>query len=139
MARERRGDHSKGGIVAIFRVIPPGDLDVANGDFVLATGVEFIRQKLSSRFKFFLGEWFLDQREGVPYYRDVFVKNPNPEVIRSIFRQVALSVPGVIALPRFDLVFDPVERLLTFNFEARTAALDTIVVTPTDTLFIIRV
>ena len=77
--------------MALIRTIPAGDLAIENGHFVLARGVGYVRQKLSVRFKFFLGEWFLDLREGVPYYRDVFTWNPNLPVIRALFRRVAIK------------------------------------------------
>jgi hypothetical protein len=105
--------------MAAFRVIPAGDLALAQGSFVIADGVEYIRQKLGARFKFFLGEWFLDKREGVPYFRDVFVKNPNLDVIRSLFRRVALSVPGVLSVPAMTVSYDRPARSLAFAFRAR--------------------
>jgi hypothetical protein len=122
-----------------YRKIPAGDLALENGDLVVISGAEYVRQKLAVRFRFFLGEWFLDRREGVPYYRDVFVKSPNLAVIRSLFRAVAMSVPGVASLPRFEIDFHPQERHLLFDFIAKTSFGDAIVVTPADTLFILTV
>jgi hypothetical protein len=125
--------------MVLWRIIPAGDLDVRNGKLVLLTGAEYARQKMAARFRFFLGEWFLDRREGVPYAQYVFVKNPNIDIIRSIFRRVAMSVEGVVALPNFDVIFTESTRTLAFNF---TATFDTglsLVVTPLDELFIIPV
>jgi hypothetical protein len=102
----------------LVRTIPAGDLVIENGHFVIARGIRYVRQKLSARFRFFLGEWFLDQREGVPYYRDVFTWNPNLPVIRSLFRRLVLTTPGVLALPRFEIDFDRSTRVLRFNFQA---------------------
>lgn len=124
--------------MAIIQIIPAGDLKLVEGDAVVATGIEYIRQKLSNRFRFFLGEWFLDRREGVPWFRDVFVKNPNLDVIRSVFRRVALSVPGVLALPRFEVQFDPAERRLSFDFVA-VCSEGEIVVSPDDDAFVVDV
>lgn len=124
----------------LYRVIPAGDLAIGpDGDLVMLTGLEEARQNLSTRFKMFLSEWFLDQREGVPYFRDVFVKNPDLRVIRSVFRQVALSVPGIVALPQFDVVFTPATRSLAFNFQARLDTGEQLVAELGDSAFIITV
>ncbi len=122
----------------LYRIIPAGDLDIANGDFVVLTGIAYARQQMAARFKFFLGEWFLNKREGVPYFQYVFVKNPKINVIRSIFRQVALSTPGIIALPRFTLTYNSKARTLAFDFEA-TFAEGSVIVQATDPDFIINV
>jgi hypothetical protein len=125
--------------VAILQLVPAGDLRLENGDFVTISGGDLVRQKLATRFKFFLNEWFLDQREGVPYYRDVFVKNPDLDVIRSVFRQVIRSTPGVRAIRKFVLRFDQSARRLSFEFSVVAADGEVITVTPNDRLFIIQV
>lgn len=109
--------------MAVFRTIPAGDLKLVSGDVVVlgltdATRVQYIRQKIASLFKFFLGEWFLDKREGIPYYRDVFVKNPNLPLIRSLFLRVLKSTPGVISVATFKMTYDPAARELSSEFEA---------------------
>jgi hypothetical protein len=123
--------------MAILRQIPAGDLALENGSYLVIDGVDMVRQKLASRFRFFLGEWFLDRRQGIPYYRDVLKKDADLDVVRSVFRKVVLGTPGVTGLRRFDLRFDAVERHLVFDFEA--SSLDgTIFVTPEDRDFIVR-
>ncbi|MFO7180967.1 MAG: hypothetical protein DIU78_019860 [Pseudomonadota bacterium] len=128
---------------AITRVIPAGDLALdERGTFkilrdnVREERLQWIRQRIIARFNFFLGEWFLDLRLGIPYYRDVFVARPNLAVIRSLFRRVILGTPGVVALPKFTLRFERGERKLYFDFHAQTEAGD-IVVTPEDEEFIV--
>jgi hypothetical protein len=116
-----------------------GDLDLSAGDLVWLTGAPAVRQKVASRFKFFLGEWFLDQRQGVPYYRHIFVKNPVLAVIRLVFRRVLLRTPGIISVPTFDLEFDRATRKLFFRFEAMSEANEPIVVQPNDRAFIVEV
>ena len=129
----------------LFRIIPTGDLDIVNGDLVLIDGVDWFRQQLASRFKYFLGEWLMDRREGIPYYQNVFIANPDLAVIRSIFRRVVFSVlrpngaPAAKSVPNFEVIYTPSTRSLAFNF---TAVLDTgeiIVVTPNDAPFVIAV
>lgn len=127
--------------MAVLRIIPAGDLAIVNGDlFVLGktpeTRVQYIRQKIAARFKFFLAEWFLDEREGVPYYREVFVKNPNIPLIRSLFLKVLRETPGVLSVPTFSVRFDPAARTLTFDFQAIVDGGE-LVVSPEDDDFII--
>jgi hypothetical protein len=123
---------------AVYRTVPSGDLAIneASRSFVMIEGVHQVRQRLSSRLKFFLGEWFLDLRQGVPYLRDVFRKNPSAPVIRSLLRRVIIGTPGVISLHRFDLTIDPKTRRAGFNFEA-IANGGRIVVRPGDEDFLV--
>jgi hypothetical protein len=89
---------------------------VFESDEVVAAAV-----KLKNRFQRFRGEWFLDTREGIPYFEFVFVKNPNLDVIRRIFTEVILSTPPIETLDKLELFYLPGERLLAFEFEARAA------------------
>lgn len=106
--------------MAVFRIIPAGDIELGpDGDFVYAEGPEYIRIRLAARFQFYRGEYFLDTRQGIPYYRDALGrKSPDLNVLRSTFREVILTTPGVISLKSFSLTFDPAERIITFNFHA---------------------
>lgn len=122
----------------IIRVVPKGDLALENGTLAFVGGPRLVRQRLVSRFRFFSGEWFLDQRQGVPYFRDVLIKNPDLGVVRSLFRRLILSTPGVLGLDSYELHYDQRERRLTFSFEARVAG-GVVSVTPDDNDFIIDV
>jgi len=131
--------------MSLFRVIPQGDLDLVlnpetgKRELLIITGAAYVRQKIATRFKFFLGEWFLDQREGVPYFREIFVKNPDIDIVRAIFRRVLTSVVEVSTITRFDLAYDPVTRTLSFDFAVTLRTGEELVVTPSDRLFIIDV
>lgn len=124
--------------MAVFRVIPTGDLVIVGGRPQMLDGPAYIRQKLSVRFKFFLGEWFLDKRQGVPYYRDVFVKEPKLDVIRSLFSRIVLGCPGVLSLTSFRIAFDEPNRQLSFDFQAKVSGGD-VVVTPQDRDFLLDI
>lgn len=122
--------------MAIFRTIPTGDIALEGGSFAFIAGVDFYRQKISSRFKFFLAEWFLDLRQGVPYHRDVLKKGPDLSVVTSVFRRVLLKTKGVILVKRFAVQFDATARHLSFDFEALTEA-GPVIVAPEDRDFIL--
>lgn len=123
--------------MAVFQEIPAGDLLIENGQFVFIEGSRLVRQTILARFRFFLGEWFLDTREGVPFDRDILVKNPDRDVVRSVFRQVLATTPGVTDILSFDLIFDQVARTIRFNFEVQ-ATDDVIRVSPDDDAFVVR-
>lgn len=97
-------------------------LDPTTGDlavpFQIVRGELAVMQRIRIRFRFFLGEWFLDTRLGVPYYRDILIKNPDSILISFIFRQVLLSTPGVASVASFSASLDRPTRFLTVDFEA---------------------
>jgi len=120
-------------------------LDPATGDLAipitLLRGVDALAQRLTTRYKFFLGEWFLDTRQGIPYFRDILVKNPDPSLIQSIFRKATLTTPGVLAIRRFgtqleqqarvrQLTIDPLEIVVTGNKIFRAQPDEFIITTP---------
>jgi hypothetical protein len=93
-------------------------LTVRNGEIVLVTGEEAIEQQLRLRLKFFLGEFFLDELQGIPYYREVFIKNPNLQLLRSIFTQAILSTPRIASVDSLELSIDGETRTLNLAFVA---------------------
>jgi hypothetical protein len=93
-------------------------LTVRNGELVLVTGEEAIEQQLRLRLKFFLGEFFLDELQGIPYYREVFIKNPNLQLLRSIFTQAILSTPRIASVDSLELSIDGETRTLNLAFVA---------------------
>lgn len=90
-----------------------------NGPYKVS-GILAIHQKIEQRFKMFLGEWYLNLAEGVPYYRDVFKKNPTLSVIESVFRKVLLSTPGVKEVRSFKMAFNSKTRKLSASYEVGT-------------------
>lgn len=71
-------------------------------------------QRLRMRMRRFLGEWFLDTGLGIPYRRDILVKNPDLQVIRSIFVQELLKDAAVDAVVSMNL--ELVDRRLQGTF-----------------------
>lgn len=96
------------------------DIELVDGDLHLTLDDEAIAQHLKQRLKTFLGEWFLDNRVGIPYYQHILVKNPNPLVLDSIFKSVILNTPGVEELTEFDIDLEPATRVMTLIFRVRT-------------------
>lgn len=96
-----------------------GDLLVERGDLALVDGLDAIAQHVAIRLQFFQGEWFLDQRVGIPYFQQVLVKAPNLTAVRSLLRDAVTTTPGVIAIVKFDLELG-VDRTLRVDFDAST-------------------
>lgn len=97
-----------------------GDLHLDGEALSLVDGREAIAQHIRIRLRFFLGEWFLDEREGVPFYRDILIKNPSRRLVESVFRRVIIETPGVDSLDKFELAIDAATRTATLSFTAVT-------------------
>lgn len=76
-------------------------------------------QKLQNLFAFFLGEFFLDTRLGIPYRQFIFVKNPDLRIVKQIFRNVILSVPWIASVVGLKLALSKA-RVLSYAFAAKT-------------------
>jgi hypothetical protein len=100
------------------RTLPAGDLDVSTGTVVTLTGPEYVKQKIRQRFKLILGEWFLDTSKGVPWFDSVLVKNPNLELIKSLFRDEILAVPGIVGVKDIEALYTPSLRTLSLAYVA---------------------
>lgn len=101
-----------------------GDLVIANGNLVLVSDFESIEQAVNSNLRTFLGEWFLDDpvtpKLGVPYFQSVLVKNPDPSMLRSIFRNVIVGTVGVNDAVLTDLSYDSTSRALSIAYRGVT-------------------
>lgn len=96
------------------------DVIVENGDLQLVGGGPAIIQHILQRLGIFLGEWFLDNTIGVPYFQQVLVKNPNQAIIDAIFINQILNVPGVTQVTKYSFTANAATRQLTTNFTAQT-------------------
>lgn len=96
-----------------------GDLKLVNGQLVFATGVDAIMQHLRIRLGHFKGEWFLDRREGIPYFQSILRKNVDERVVRSIFRQALRTAPGVAEVLSLQLNINRATRRATLDFKVR--------------------
>jgi hypothetical protein len=97
------------------------EIDEATGDLVLVDGVDAIAQDCDVRLKFFLGEWYLDTRLGVPYYQQILGQKPRLTAVKGIFRKAILSTPGIRSfLEPLEITFDGPTRTLGVSFRADT-------------------
>lgn len=96
------------------------DLMIRDGDIELIGGADRVAQEIKITLLTWLGEWFLDQRVGVPYLENVLVKNPDMNYIRAILRKKVANVDGVKNVVSLDAAYDRKTRLLNVEYEAQT-------------------
>lgn len=100
------------------------DLDLSNNAASLVEGIDAIRQDWKCRLQFVKGEWFLDQRLGLPYFEEVFKKQPNTNRLRAIFHEATLSTPGIKEITGFRLALSAT-RQLSIEVDGVTEDLET--------------
>ncbi len=104
--------------MASIQIGSDNDIVIQNNDATLITGRDEIAQVLRQELRVFLGEWFLDTAEGIPYFQEILKKNPNPSTVDAIFKNKILSTPGVIELLSYSLEING--RNLSLSFSAST-------------------
>lgn len=78
-----------------------------------------VAQKLQIKLSTFLGEWFINTANGVPYYQEIFGKVRNKQTIDLIFQQKILEEPDVVELTEFTSDISN-GRTYTISFRVRT-------------------
>lgn len=84
----------------------------------IAKGDAAIEQKVRSRLRMWLGEWFLDTRLGVPYLQRVLVKSPNIPAIQGVFRRVIMSVRQIVNVQKLTVTYAKATRTGNVDFIA---------------------
>jgi hypothetical protein len=98
-------------------------LVVTNGDLVICDNLDAIIQDVSRRLKFFLGEWFLNTKAGIPYFQEILGKHKPDGYVASLFRQVVMETPGIQALTQdVTLTYIESNRYMTVAFKANTTS-----------------
>lgn len=116
--------------IALTFVGQQPDLLIRNDNLIIVDGVEAIDQQLRLRLKFFLSEHFLDVRQGIPFYREVFVKNPNLRLLRTVFSDAVRTTPGVVSVDSMDVTVNSATRTLNISFVATTDTGETLTYDP---------
>jgi hypothetical protein len=95
-----------------------GDLALDDtGDVATVTGADAIAQHIRVRLGFVRGEWFLNTREGVPYFEEIWVKGADLARVKRVLLDAIVKTPGVVACPVFALT-DLGGRRWSLSFEA---------------------
>lgn len=115
--------HSKEGDLLAYDIalnVSTSDLVLQGNDLIIIDNAERVAQQVLITLRFWLNEWFLDTRQGVPYLECILVKNPNMSHIRQIITEQIQSVEGVRRIVSLDFDFRRVSRELYIFFEADT-------------------
>lgn len=104
-----------------FKLNNDHDLDLdSNGKLIEVDGAQAAAQEASTRWRLFQGEYFLDLRQGVPFFQEILGKNATTTArVQEIARTVVRDVPGIVDVPGVTVTFDRARRTLTVSFEAR--------------------
>lgn len=95
-----------------FLLDDDGDLALVDGQIVLVDGIAEVRQSLQQSLRFLKGEWFLDERMGIPY-RELKEKSSDLSLFRTVVTKVARDVAGVQEVLGLELSFDGATRELS--------------------------
>lgn len=94
-----------------------GDLDMSQGLRFTPDLMTYVVQRLGENLGFFLGEWFLDQREGIPYFTRIIGEAPDFALLDTLYRRSILSTTGVASITTLLLDYDNAARKLSIAFE----------------------
>lgn len=97
-----------------------GDLDLSGSTLHWATGAEYVRQTIDTRLKMFLGEWFLDTRQGFPWFEEILDKKPVPGKLDALVRRTLLGTPEVADLLLLTVEFDRDTRTSKVVYRVKT-------------------
>lgn len=81
----------------------------------IVRGADALIQRVKLCLRFFLGEWFLDQRLGVPWIQQIFVAGPDMPKIQAILSRAIMKVPGVRGISGAVLTRDKATRRIRFE------------------------
>lgn len=98
---------------------PDGDLDMSKGLQFTTTLPEYVAQRIDENLSFFLGEWFLDLRQGLPYLQQLIGAKPDLPLLDTIFRRGLGATPGVGTVKSMRTEFDGSTRTAGVRFEIK--------------------
>jgi hypothetical protein len=98
-----------------------GDIDITEGKLTIIRGADAVRQRWLVYIRTFLGEWMLDQSIGVPYAQRIFRKQITRSIIKQVFWQASLEVPGVLQV--VSVVVDSLDTTTRFAEVTVTAVI----------------
>lgn len=94
------------------------DLYLENRDLAVVSGIDAIKQNIRQRIQMFMGESKFNIEAGVPYFEDIFKKNPDPAIVRSAFVKVITETSGILELTKLELDLNTATRVLSLTFRA---------------------
>lgn len=103
-----------------LKLTQDGDLAIDTFDLALVDGRAQVAQRMKTRLKTFLGEWYLNTDRGVPYFEDVFVKDPDTELVNAVLQDQILLDPEITEILTFTAEYDNSIRKMRFTTTVQT-------------------
>jgi hypothetical protein len=109
----------------------PNEIDIAlnnsgeiylapDGDLATVSGRDLVRQRLVSALRLFLGEWYLNEDDGVPYYQQIFVNAPRSNILEAILRRQIMASSDVLSIDSFSMTIDRRLRAVHVDFTVQS-------------------
>lgn len=98
-----------------------GDWDLTRGLVRVPDRATYVRQNLRTALNFWLGEWFLDTREGIDFFGLVYGKKYDRRLLEALLRDAAIATPGVGFVESIALRYDNAARTLYADLVAVTS------------------
>ncbi|MCX4355349.1 MAG: hypothetical protein OSJ43_03880 [Oscillospiraceae bacterium] len=110
MAEKKEGDF-----------VPTDILLDKNGDILVSDTADItpkysVRQDVKIRLQWFFEEWRFAPEYGLPYFDEVFIKNPNLDRIAQIIREEAAKVTDVTEVRDVRVTYDKTTRSAAISF-----------------------
>ena len=97
------------------------DIFFQDGQMKSVTGLDEMRQKVDNCLVAFMGDWFLDLGQGVPYFQRIFVKGITKAGVTKIFNDYIAAIDGVLAVLEFKIELDKLKRTATIVTTIQTS------------------
>lgn len=104
----------------MFDLLLDSDWDLKltdDGDLTLAYSIP---QAIKTRLLWIFEEWRLGPTFGFPWFEEVFVKNPDTDMILNTIRDTIMDVTGVTDCTVTLLSYSPKKRSIKFEYRATT-------------------
>lgn len=111
-----------------FQINENGDIVIEDNDIVMVSDNDLIEQTVRQVLRTNLGEWWLNEDEGIDFYV-ILTKNPNFDEIRDTINLGLQQVDETFIITDFECSLDNETRHLTISFTAENENEDEIQVT----------
>ena len=98
---------------------------VIDGDLQFSSGVDAVAQTIRLKLQAFMGEWFIDLTDGVPWYQSILGQKYDQNQLLGILRDPILRVSGVSSIVSLSSIWDPGTRTATISWKVMTKFSDT--------------
>jgi len=106
-----------------FALTDSFDIDVSGEDLFFVYDIDQLAQNLKIRLQTFLAEWYLNIEIGVPYFQEIFKKNPNEIIVTNYIKKVIKETEGILNILSFSFSYnndDPSIRGVSISFTCDT-------------------